>query len=86
VSVDTTLLGQITANTMEKIADLFDGETFHIRTVALVVEVDSPEAGKLVIECSDDRPWVLGALLNEAWESVNRMRQEAYDRLDDNDE
>lgn len=80
--IDTTPLGSLTAQMMEAIAADF-GDDFQIRTVALVVEVDSAETDQILVRCSDDRSWLLAALLNEAIDTVEATRESLADREDD---
>lgn len=72
MSIDTTPLGELTARVMDQI-DSF-GEEYTVRTAAVVVEIDSPVHGRLFALCTDDRPWVLSALLGEAMDSVDAAR------------
>lgn len=78
MGIDTTPLGTLTATMMESISADF-GEDFQIRTVALVVEVDSPDVDQILVRCSDDRSWLLQALLHEAIDTVEETRREAED-------
>lgn len=75
--IDTTLLGHMTAITMDDIAEHFVDDDQTIRTVMIIVEVDSPTAGEFVIRSTDDRPWVQEAFLDEAARVIARMRDEA---------
>lgn len=85
MTLDTTLLGRLTAEVMESVADMFEDD-YHVRTCALIVEVDSPKRGQIIVRCSDDRPWLLEALLHEAENSVIEMRAQAVAASGDDDE
>jgi hypothetical protein len=86
MSIDTTPLGQLTARVMEDIGDNY-GEEYTVRTAAVIVEVDSATQGRLLALCTDDRPWVLSALLGEAMDSVDASRDELRRRaLEEDDE
>lgn len=74
MSIDCTSLGTMSASMMEAIGTDF-GDEYRIRTVALVVEVDSDESNQILVRCSDDRSWLLAAFLNEALETVDETRR-----------
>jgi len=63
--VDTTQVGSLAANVMEHIEDKYDDDTT-VRTVAIVVEVDTGDSTTIVTRCNDDRSWVQMRFLEEA--------------------
>lgn len=73
MSIDTTPLGELAALVMDAITEHL-GDEFTVRTAAIIVEVDSPKQGRLLARCTDDRPWVLSALLAEAQDSIDAAR------------
>jgi hypothetical protein len=84
--IDTSLLGQMAAEVMGELEAQYDADKFKIRTVAIVVEMDSPETGSFVVRCSDDRPWSQRAFLDEAIEMIDRRRELEWQRIRDQDD
>lgn len=82
--IDTMMLGQLTAQTMDAVTEAFS-EPYELRTVAIIVEVDSDKGGHLIVKSTEDRPWVLQAFLNEALDAVESLRGSAVGFTDDDD-
>jgi hypothetical protein len=74
--IDATPLGALTARVMDHIETFgaAHGDEYTIRTAAVVVELDSEKNGRLFALSTDDRPWVLAALLDEAVRSIDQER------------
>jgi hypothetical protein len=67
--METAALGTFVARIMEQIEDQFDDDA-KIRTVAVVVEVDTGDATCFRIACDDDRPWVQMEFLGQARDAL----------------
>lgn len=76
--MDTSPLGRLTAQMMEQLEAAY-GDSHSLRTVAIIAECDSPTDGKIIVGCSDDRPWVWEAFLHEALGTVERRRDALHD-------
>ncbi|MBM3667128.1 MAG: hypothetical protein FJW90_06540 [Actinobacteria bacterium] len=68
--IDTTLVGHVAADLMERISDQF-GEEATVETVAMVIEVrhsdgEEREATTITCSCSDPRAWAQAGLLRFA--------------------
>lgn len=76
--IDATPLGALTARVMDHIETFGQDNTdeYTIRTAAVVVELDSAKHGRLFALSTDDRPWVIAALLDEAIRSIDHERDE----------
>ena len=87
--IDATPLGELTARVMDHIetfGEANEGDEYTIRTAAIVVELDSVKHGRLFALSTDDRPWVLAALLDEAIRSIDQERDELRRHRRDDDE
>lgn len=71
--IDTSPLGQLCAQMMESIADRYV-DPYEIRTCAIVVEIDSPKRSEFVVRCTDDRAWIIEAVLHEALGVIDEVR------------
>lgn len=67
--MDATVLGLFASQVMEKIGEDFDGDA-DIRTVAIVVEVDTGEDTHILVACDEDRPWVQKEFLHQAIDTL----------------
>lgn len=85
--MDTSLVGQMTAQLMESLADRHDNDEATLRTVLIVCEVDYPDSTTLQISASDDRPWVQQAFVEEVATYMERRREELErDRTEQDDD
>jgi hypothetical protein len=85
MAVDTAVLADLCASAVEAV-DRDWGDTYTIRTAALIIEIDSPKQGQLIIRASDDRPWVQRAFLEEAVDVIDAWRDKANDEPTDDEE
>ena len=67
--METAALGTFVAQLMEQIENQFDDDA-QIRTVAVVVEVDTGDATHFRVACDDDRPWVQMEFLGQARDTL----------------
>lgn len=73
MEIDTSMLGEIAAEAMERIAADF-GDAATIRTVAIIAEIDVHDATHFYVASSDDRPWMQMAFLEQGIENIeNRL-------------
>jgi hypothetical protein len=63
--MDTTPLGLFVTKVMEQVGESFDDDA-EIRTVGVLVEVDTGDATHIMATCDDDRPWVQIEFLHQA--------------------
>lgn len=85
--IDATPLGTLTARVMDHIESFGEeNEGYTVRTAAIVVELDSPKNGRLFALSTDDRPWVIAALLDEAIRSIDHERDSLRDQSREDDE
>lgn len=74
--MDMMMLGQLTADLMEQTDEAFDDkDDAAVRTVMLLVEIDTAETTYFRVVCNDDRPWFQLAYLEE-------HRQKLLDLID----
>lgn len=80
MSIDTTSLAELCMRAMDAITDQFENhDDVEIRTCAVVVEVDSPNSSTFWWSCSDDRPWLLKALLYETENAIDDRQHQQQD-------
>ena len=68
--IDTTLIAEVCAQMVERVDEQF-GADCTLRTVALVVEVDSGPSTHILAAASDDRPWVQMEFLGQGIDVIN---------------
>lgn len=72
MSVDTTTIGQVTAELMDTIDRDYPDDDVTVRTVIVVAELHTPESTFVMYRCSDERTWIQRGLLAEALEASRR--------------